>query len=129
MCKRFLWNGETQVKGKALVAWDILCWPKVAGGLYAIEIYMWNKAAILKHLWDLNKKKDKLWIVWVHTFYLKDVMETNKYSINAMYMKLRGEYIKVSWRRMTCNNQGSPKWIFALYLAINRRLYTRDRLA
>jgi len=29
---------------------------------------------------------------------------------------------------MTCNNQGSPKWIFAMYLAINRRLYTRDRL-
>ncbi|KAH0682843.1 hypothetical protein KY289_020595 [Solanum tuberosum] len=71
MCKRFLWNGETQVKGKALVAWDILCWPKVAGGLNVIDIYMWNKAAILKHLWDLNKKKDKLWIVWVHTFYLK----------------------------------------------------------
>ncbi|KAH0725555.1 hypothetical protein KY284_001420 [Solanum tuberosum] len=62
---RFLWNGETQVKGKALVAWDILCWPKVAGGLNVIDIYMWNKEAILKHLWDLNKKKDKVWIVWV----------------------------------------------------------------
>ncbi|KAH0752152.1 hypothetical protein KY285_005300 [Solanum tuberosum] len=163
MCKRFLWNGETQVKGKALVVWDILCWPKVAGGLNVIDIYMWNKTAILKHLWDLNKKKDKLWIVWVHTFYLKgrkpwevivnqaswivrkilqarhwleekglqiaEVMETNELSINAMYKKLRGEYIKVPWRRMTCNNQGSPKWLFALYLAINRRLYTRDRLA
>ncbi|KAG5572985.1 hypothetical protein H5410_062751 [Solanum commersonii] len=45
-----------------------------------------------------------------------------------MYKKLRGEYIKVPWRRMTCNNQGNPKWIFALYLAIQRRLYTRDRL-
>ncbi|KAG5626010.1 hypothetical protein H5410_011228 [Solanum commersonii] len=29
---------------------------------------------------------------------------------------------------MTCNNQGNPKWIFVLYLAIQRRLYTRDRL-
>ncbi|KAH0720490.1 hypothetical protein KY284_005520 [Solanum tuberosum] len=56
-------------------------------------------------------------------------METNNSSINAMYKKLRGEYIKVPRRRMTCNNQGSPKWIFALYLAINRKLYTRDRLA
>ncbi|XP_049381354.1 uncharacterized protein LOC125845909 [Solanum stenotomum] len=31
MCKRFLWNGETQVKEKALIAWDTLCLPKVAG--------------------------------------------------------------------------------------------------
>ncbi|KAH0636879.1 hypothetical protein KY289_036794 [Solanum tuberosum] len=56
---------------------------------------------------------------------IAEVMETNEFSINAMYKKLRGEYIKVPWSKMTCNNQGSPKWIFALYLAINRRLYTK----
>ncbi|KAH0685676.1 hypothetical protein KY284_016229 [Solanum tuberosum] len=60
---------------------------------------------------------------------IAEVVETDEFSINAMYKKLRGEYIKVPWRGITCNNQGSPKWIFALYLAINRRLYTRDRLA
>ena len=25
ICKRFLWNGDTQTKGKALVAWDTIC--------------------------------------------------------------------------------------------------------
>ncbi|KAG5584839.1 hypothetical protein H5410_045273 [Solanum commersonii] len=30
-----------------------------------------NNAIVLKHLWNLSNKNDKLWIVWVHTFYLK----------------------------------------------------------
>ncbi|WMV18234.1 hypothetical protein MTR67_011619 [Solanum verrucosum] len=46
-----------------------------------------------------------------------------------MYQKLKGEYSKVPWRRLTCNNLGSPKWVFALYVAIHRRLYTKDRLS
>ncbi|KAH0722097.1 hypothetical protein KY289_005141 [Solanum tuberosum] len=60
---------DAQSKGKALIAWE--CWPKVAGGLNITDVYIWNKAAILKHLWNLAQKKDKLWIVWVHTYYIK----------------------------------------------------------
>lgn len=71
MCKRFLWNEEVQIKGKALVVWDALYLPKVAGGLNITDIYVWNKTSILKHLWNLNKEKDKLLILWVHTFYIK----------------------------------------------------------
>lgn len=33
ICKRFLWNGEVLNRGKALLAWETLCQPKVAGGL------------------------------------------------------------------------------------------------
>ncbi|XP_059281045.1 uncharacterized protein LOC132034692 [Lycium ferocissimum] len=50
------------------------------------------------------------------------------FSIKQVYLKLRGCHQKVCWRRFVCNNQGSPKWVFILYLALNRRLYTRDRL-
>lgn len=71
MCKRFLWDGEVQAKGKARITWDTLCWPRVAGGLDITDTHVWNKAAKLKQLWNLNKKKGKLWIVWVHTFYSK----------------------------------------------------------
>lgn len=62
---------QVQTKGKALVAWDIICRPKVAGGMNVIDLYTWNKVAILKHLWNLYKKKDKLWIIQVDTFYIK----------------------------------------------------------
>ncbi|XP_019245211.1 PREDICTED: uncharacterized protein LOC109225074 [Nicotiana attenuata] len=41
---------------------------------------------------------------------------------------MRGQYQKVSWRRLTCNNLGASKWIFVLSLAIQNRLLTRSRL-
>ncbi|KAK4721508.1 hypothetical protein R3W88_011741 [Solanum pinnatisectum] len=162
MCKRFLWKGDAQSKGKALIAWDTLCWHNVVGGLNITDVYIWNKAAILKHLWNLAQKKDKLWIVRVHTYYIKgrrpwevagqqaswmvrkiiqaghwiseagipmtEIMDADDFTIKGMHKKLRGDFIKVPWRRLTCINQGNSKWIFILYLTIHRRLYTMDRL-
>lgn len=58
-----------------------------------------------------------------------EVMASEEFSTHEMYKKLRGNFSKVPWRKLTCNNQGSPKWIFILYLAIQRKLYTRDRLS
>lgn len=60
LCKKLLWNGEVQNRGKALVAWDTLCQPKAANGLNIVNIKVWNKAVILKLLWNLAKKKEKL---------------------------------------------------------------------
>ncbi|XP_015168672.1 uncharacterized protein [Solanum tuberosum] len=57
-----------------------------------------------------------------------EVIEAETFAIKDMYKKLRGELSKVPWRRMICNNQGSPKWTFIMYLVILRRLYTKDRL-
>ncbi|KAH0775665.1 hypothetical protein KY290_007076 [Solanum tuberosum] len=55
-------------------------------------------------------------------------MEADDFTIKGMYKKLIRDFIKLPWRRLTCNNQGNPKWIFILYLTIHRRLYTMDRL-
>nr|XP_016444107.1 PREDICTED: uncharacterized protein LOC107769412 [Nicotiana tabacum] len=38
------------------------------------------KAAIVKHLWNLHKKKDRLWIQWVHTYYIQ---RRQVWSVNA----------------------------------------------
>lgn len=46
-----------------------------------------------------------------------------------MYLKLRGNFQKVEWRKLVCNNVVPPKWTFILYLALNERLQTRERLA
>ncbi|XP_060182748.1 uncharacterized protein LOC132612650 [Lycium barbarum] len=162
VCRKFLWTGAAEAKNKALVAWDQLCWPRTAGGLNITDVHTWNKAAIVKQLWNLSKKKDKLWVMWVHTYYIKGraawdvitkqaswliqkilqaakylteanldkvtILQADNYSIRDVYNQLRGDYPKVEWRRLICNNHGSPKWIFVLYLAIHCRMYTRDRL-
>lgn len=41
-------------------------------GMNFLDIYTWNKAAIGKMLWNLCQKKDKLWVVWIHTYYGKN---------------------------------------------------------
>lgn len=50
------------------------------------------------------------------------------FSTKQFYQKLRGQYQKVSWRRLICNNYGLPRWIFILQMAAHSRLPTKDRL-
>lgn len=47
---------------------NYICWPKSAGGMNFTNILVWNRAVILKHLWNLCKKKDRLWIQWMHSY-------------------------------------------------------------
>nr|XP_016440518.1 PREDICTED: uncharacterized protein LOC107766282 [Nicotiana tabacum] len=68
---RFLWTRNVEPTRKALIAWDKLYVPKSAGGLNFINIEIWNKAAICKLLWNICKKKEKMWVQWVHTYYIK----------------------------------------------------------
>jgi len=44
---------------------------KVAGGLNLVNLKVWNKAAVLKMCWDIEKKQDRLWIKWIHSYYIK----------------------------------------------------------
>lgn len=67
----FLWGGGVEMKRKAPLAWDRVCWPRTAGGFNVLHIETWNKAAVCKLLWNLHTKKDKLWVRWVHIYYGK----------------------------------------------------------
>jgi len=71
MCRSFLWTGEGSISKKALLAWEKVCLPKSAGGFNIMNIAVWNKAAICKQFWNLCKEKKKLWIQWIHSYYIK----------------------------------------------------------
>ncbi|XP_049381304.1 uncharacterized protein LOC125845835 [Solanum stenotomum] len=83
ICKRFLWNGEVNNKGKALIAWDTLCWPKTAGG---------------KEPWEVNVKQAS-WIVrkilqaghWQEErgMQVAEIMKTEGFSIKDRYKSLK----------------------------------------
>lgn len=68
-CRSFLWTGGVELSKKALLAWDRVCMPESAGGLNILDINTWNKAAIVKLLWNICRKKDKLWVKWIHCYY------------------------------------------------------------
>lgn len=89
-------------------------------------------------MWCLTQKKNKLWIKWIHTYYLKGKQpwevqdkqaswtvqkilqagkwldKTEKWTIKKVYRLLRGQFEKVAWRRLMCNNLGCPSWTFIL---------------
>ncbi|GFS31042.1 hypothetical protein Acr_00g0015330 [Actinidia rufa] len=73
LCRNFLWNGKATVNKKPLVAWKDVCLPKHEGGLGIRNTKAWNKALICKTLWDIQAKKDSLWVQWIHQIYMNQV--------------------------------------------------------
>lgn len=77
ICRSFLWTGKSSNSRKAPISWDHMCDPKYAGGLNLIGLEDWNKASIGKLLWNIWEKKDKLWIHWIHIYYMKNIEASN----------------------------------------------------
>lgn len=50
---------------KALVSWDNVCRTKVECGLSLVHLPTCNKLAMMKLLWVIHNKADKLWIKWL----------------------------------------------------------------
>lgn len=71
ICRIFLWTGQDSYSRKAPIAWESLCLPKSCGGLNIKNLVIWNKAAVAKHFWAVCQKQDRLWIKWLHEFYIK----------------------------------------------------------
>lgn len=65
---------------KSLVAWDKVCMTKARGGLNLINLQLLNKAAIAKTCLDMAHRQDKLWLRWIHTYYIKS-QQFSRFSI------------------------------------------------
>lgn len=75
------------------MAWETVMLPQQAGGLNIVNIKLWNRAPICKHLWRLNMRKETLWIKWVHGYYIKqqDLLTMNiPVQISWMMKKILG---------------------------------------
>ncbi|GJS56479.1 hypothetical protein Tco_0629841 [Tanacetum coccineum] len=67
-----LWNLGTLRKGSSKVAWEIMCLPKVKGGLGIRRLECFNKALMAVHIWKLLTMKDCLWVTWIHIHKFKE---------------------------------------------------------
>ncbi|XP_075080541.1 uncharacterized protein LOC142166034 [Nicotiana tabacum] len=110
-----------------------MCAPKATGRLNLINLVIWNKAAITKASWELANKKDKLWIKWIYSYYIKDQSFANMEAPKqASWMRkifgARGELPKITWKDLMYQNQARPKAIFTMWLLMHERLLTTDRL-
>ncbi|GKB69868.1 hypothetical protein Tco_0931280 [Tanacetum coccineum] len=59
-------------KGKAKVAWDVVCLPKDEGGLGIRQLDLFNKALMAVHVWKILTMKESLWVTWIHLHKIKD---------------------------------------------------------
>ncbi|KAK4724358.1 hypothetical protein R3W88_027137 [Solanum pinnatisectum] len=146
-CRSYLWSGVVYVTKKALVAWKRVCCPKSAGGMVLINMQLWNKAAVAKLCWDLANNEDKLWIKWIHTYYIKgwmirkvmsakhiidqvQLMQGKKGSmIRQIYLCMIGELERPDWKCLMFNNAARPKAYFTMWIMLNKKLATVDMLA
>ncbi|GJZ39981.1 hypothetical protein Tco_0586544 [Tanacetum coccineum] len=68
----FLWCQGGLSRGKAKVAWEVVCLPKDKGGLGIRRIDLFNKALMTTHIWKLFSMKESLWVKWIHKYKIRD---------------------------------------------------------
>ena len=79
------------------------------------DVFIWNNACMMKHLWDLARKKDSLWVKWCHMFMLRGKNLWNcSCGIDASWtwrklMKLR--HLVVGFIRYVIGN-GNEVWFW-----------------
>ncbi|GJW62043.1 putative RNA-directed DNA polymerase [Tanacetum coccineum] len=66
----FLWCQGEMKRGKAKIAWEVVCLPKKEGGLGIRRLEVFNKALIYSHIWSIITNKESLWVKWVHLYKL-----------------------------------------------------------
>ncbi|XP_019239539.1 PREDICTED: uncharacterized protein LOC109219536 [Nicotiana attenuata] len=157
-CRSYLWLGTNTITRKALIAWEKVCTPKSMGGLGLMNMRVWNKAAISKASWDIEHKSDRLWIRWLHAYYIKNqhfaqmaipqqagwmvkklfeakssllLIQVNNAGsvIKQIYYQLLGNNAKISWKTLRFGNNARPKAQFIVWLQMQGRLLTVDRIA
>lgn len=71
LLKGFLWCQGELSKGKAKVAWKVVCCPKSEGGLGIKDLEQWNEILMAKHLWNVASRKDSIWVKWINVARLR----------------------------------------------------------
>ncbi|XP_021836449.2 uncharacterized protein [Spinacia oleracea] len=59
---------------------------------------------------------------------LQKFVTAGKFKIQRMYNHLRHQGESVGWKRIFCNSHASPKSVFIVWLALQDRLATKERL-
>ncbi|XP_048501399.1 uncharacterized protein LOC125497765 [Beta vulgaris subsp. vulgaris] len=69
--RNFLSKGVSDSSSPGKVARKDVSKPKKEGCLRLLNLCNWNSAALGKHVWMIDTRKENLWVKWVHTVYLR----------------------------------------------------------
>ncbi|XP_019232804.1 PREDICTED: uncharacterized protein LOC109213459 [Nicotiana attenuata] len=141
ICRNFLWDGRTNTNRVPLIAWELICRPNIEGGLGIIDCETWNQAAIAKKKdwWQYKPPQDCSWY-WRKICSIKDqfaegfdqqkwLANNGKYTVKNGYTWKQGTKERWASSRWIWSRNNIPKHSFIYWLAMHKRLQTRERLA
>ena len=128
ICRNFLWAGDIKKSHSALVAWKNICLPKSEGGLNIFDLKAINSCYLAKHIWDIHRKADSMWIKWISHFYLggKSVWEVKAQrtaspmwkAIVSTRNKLLEKFGNVDQVVLNMENWGRAKFFRSAYCSL-----------
>ncbi|KAJ9536013.1 hypothetical protein OSB04_un000819 [Centaurea solstitialis] len=126
LCRDFLWAHGNSSQGKCKIAWDLVCRPLISGGLGFKRLSTWNRALLVKHLWDIITERDSLWVQWIYRYCMGSfgvwrARPTSKWSwVLRKIMSLRDEvrqYVHVQVGDGRNTHAWEDSWILGTHLS------------
>uniref|UniRef100_A0A2N9GQ79 Reverse transcriptase zinc-binding domain-containing protein n=1 Tax=Fagus sylvatica TaxID=28930 RepID=A0A2N9GQ79_FAGSY len=138
----YLWSGVSGSRVPAKVAWADLTIRKMEGGLDLSDVSDWNKAAVMRFIWNLFAKADSIWLLgfmlrWKRSFCMGCVIydaasvkqASCQFTCKDSWQVIRDRKAEVIWWKLVLFPKLVPKHAFVSWLAVSHKLTTRDRLA
>ncbi|XP_024965716.1 uncharacterized protein LOC112505906 [Cynara cardunculus var. scolymus] len=64
--RKFVWAPREDPRGRCRLSWEVVCRPLASGGLGIRCLATWNRALLAKHIWDIVRHRNSLWVRWVY---------------------------------------------------------------
>ncbi|CAL1356365.1 unnamed protein product [Linum trigynum] len=71
ICSNYIWGVGVGTKLRANVLWQKITYLKKEGGLGFRDMWSWNQACMVRHLWLILLQEGSLWVAWIHNYKLK----------------------------------------------------------
>ncbi|GJY09569.1 hypothetical protein Tco_0377754, partial [Tanacetum coccineum] len=135
-------------KGKAKVAWEVVCLPKDEGGLGIRRLEHFNSVLMVAHVWKLISLKESLWnwpIGLLGKYHFLDTILVpyivkgsldrfkwrtggvpKPFSISNVWNSIRLRDDKVNWYALVLYASCIPRHAFNMWLIIKHKLKTQD---
>ncbi|KZV50556.1 hypothetical protein F511_32557 [Dorcoceras hygrometricum] len=103
MCRKFVWNCAHPP-----IAWSTCYKDKSDGGLGLKDLRVWNKALLVRSLWNIQSKKDTLWVKWINCRYGSSIWGwTTRKDDSNLFKKLiliRDEIVRIAGSNFVAQN-------------------------
>lgn len=96
--RQCLWRDNFDTPKQSLAAWEMICKPKMKGGLGITIFYVKNEALLIKHLHKFYNKEDLPWVnlIWA-SYYQHDVPHGSNLCGSFWWRDIAKLMVNIEW--------------------------------